>query len=377
MVYLHKFKTFLLFLFFTSFDISYSEASLDLYLFNVGHGNFILLKDDEQALIVDAGSQTGNTWSSIENSFKTCLGKAKIEAIVKTHDHTDHKNFIEKINEIQQVAHIFTSDDEKINDCFKNIKFKFLRPKISLAKLKDEDQNDKSLVFSVSYKNENILFTGDATGMSFNNYLSQYDNNDKERTEANRGIVKETTLYIMPHHGSSSENSWRWTLYIASNCKKLKATFICCQPNNPEYHLPKDWIRDISWPESMRSFTKRPLKYHLEKEETLHCKNVPERFYVTGLASDYNDETHDYIHLNINDDGEITYPDTKTGPQMMESSVFSQSEEHSSILSKDQTSDQNSTDLSILIESDSKKEKKPKATKQKKHPKKQKSIKSP
>ena len=69
----------LLFVLFASLNIFYSEAALDLYLFNVGHGNFVLLKNDKEALIVDAGSKTSNlnaSWDSIAETFKACLGEA-------------------------------------------------------------------------------------------------------------------------------------------------------------------------------------------------------------------------------------------------------------------------------------------------------------
>lgn len=70
---LHVLKISLSFVLFASLNIFYSEAALDLYLFDVGYGNFILLKNDNEALIVDAGSKTLK-WKSIAETFKTCLG---------------------------------------------------------------------------------------------------------------------------------------------------------------------------------------------------------------------------------------------------------------------------------------------------------------
>ena len=114
----------------------------------------------------------------------------------------------------------------------------------------------------------------------------------------------------MPHHGSSSEDSWRWTNYTCKWCKDLKASFICCIPEKNSYNLPQEWIRDISWPESMRTKKKSlVLAYHLNKEDAMHEKTVSERIYITGLASFYNSETSQYLHLHINDSDDITYPD--------------------------------------------------------------------
>ena len=73
---LHVLKISLSFVLFVSLNIFYSEAALDLYLFNVGHGNFILLKNDNDALIVDAGSKTSE-WNSIAETFKACLGEQR------------------------------------------------------------------------------------------------------------------------------------------------------------------------------------------------------------------------------------------------------------------------------------------------------------
>ena len=320
---MHVLKISLSFVLFASLNIFYSEAALDLYLFNVGHGNFILLKNDNEALIVDAGSKTLNPdelWKSIAETFKACLGEATLKGIIITHDHNDHKCFIDAIKTtLAQKIPIFLGEKaangkETLQKLFSNLTFNFLEPKTNLSALKD-NSNDQSLVFSISYINQHIFFTGDATGTSFSNYLSQYDENDSQRVEKNRAILRNTTLYIMPHHGSSSENSWRWTLLIGNKCQNLKATFICCDPQNNTYHLPQEWIRDITWPESMKSTTKGThIEYYNDNgsNSSLLKKTIKYRFYITGLASSYNMETQQYLHLHIDDGGNITYPD---GPE--------------------------------------------------------------
>ena len=166
-----------------------------------------------------------------------------LKGIIITHKHNDHQNFVTSITqdinikkdeniiynmwqENATVDKIENQIKEKFNSS--NLTFNFLKPRNSLNQLKHK--NDQSLVFSVSYADEHILFTGDATGTYFSNYLSQYEGENTERIKSNRNIIKQTTLYIMPHHGSSSDDSWRWTNYICKWCNDLKASFICCTP---------------------------------------------------------------------------------------------------------------------------------------------------
>ena len=102
--------------------------------------------------------------------------------------------------------------------------------------------------------------------------------------------------------------------------------FICCNPKTDSYFLPQEWIRDMTWPISMQAPNKFTLSYHLKKTGYLHETIINYRLYLTGLAATYNTNTPKYLHLNIDDDGTITYPEgydqDKTDTKVFPSSFF-------------------------------------------------------
>ena len=73
----------------------FSSPELYVFAFNVGDGNFILLKERKTAILVDAGSSSVHLCKRyIRNYFKKCLGNASIEAVIITHPDNDHINFL-------------------------------------------------------------------------------------------------------------------------------------------------------------------------------------------------------------------------------------------------------------------------------------------
>lgn len=69
---------------------------LYMFAFNVGQ-NFILLRCQKTAILVDAGSSSKTNCSSyIQELFEACLGNAEIKAIIITHPDSDHYNYCDQ-----------------------------------------------------------------------------------------------------------------------------------------------------------------------------------------------------------------------------------------------------------------------------------------
>jgi hypothetical protein len=67
-----------------------SESNLEINTFDVGCGNFVLLRKDDEVLIIDCGGATAFDRSSDKNRLKDILKGSKNCTVVITHNHEDH-----------------------------------------------------------------------------------------------------------------------------------------------------------------------------------------------------------------------------------------------------------------------------------------------
>lgn len=253
--------------------LKHFNGSVQIFFFNVGQGNFSLIKQKENAIIVDAGS--GGNFSSdkvsfenIKSIFLTCLNTAKIKAIIISHTDDDHCNFLSQLTDLlspdffivfggntagkQKIlkllnpseyipilyldlssslkfkkenipsclspGHIIWEDGEvsvqfvqkKLNELIKGGTFQFLDP-INLLPEKS-DNNDSSLIFKFTYGGNSILFSGDATENTYFCYYPKLiESASKNLKKTNKAILHKVNLFGIPHHGASTSGSQIWT----------------------------------------------------------------------------------------------------------------------------------------------------------------------
>lgn len=313
-----------------------SEEDIFFFIFNVGQGNFILLRKGDVAILVDAGSSTpGVCVSYIEDLFKACLGRAKIGSVIITHPDEDHYNYLKEtwfnseilpggpvfvgcpIEKRVTIEAVFSSKnmfyrspgadvdqqwvapgasfidygygEGMLSDLFgKTCLFRFLKPVRPL--LDPRNTNSYSLVFSLEFHKRKILFTGDATGDLLDACL--YSSNKKEKAIVvdNRTIMKTINFLIMPHHGSTTEDSWRWTLYTLKHSKKtFVGAIISVDPITSPFGHVQNWIKELSFPVLARA--KVPIKIgyttQIRPGKGKRCyvkkqKSAFNRMYITG-----------------------------------------------------------------------------------------------
>lgn len=76
---------------------TFDDNSLYMFVVNVGQGNFILLRKGENAILVDAGSNSKEKVSIyIESYFESCMKGAMINAVIITHLDKDHYNYLKE-----------------------------------------------------------------------------------------------------------------------------------------------------------------------------------------------------------------------------------------------------------------------------------------
>ena len=317
-------------------------SEIHIYFFDVGQGNCILLRNEEHAILVDAGGS--KRFDEIAENFKACLGESKIDGMILTHQDTDHTKYVDtilssddklmgdtyfifsvkpSISKTDLPSVIFAENcktfrdfstkspaveiediQQKLNDLFKEGEFKFLKANWTSA---NKETNDTCLVFSFKYQGFKVLFTGDSTGEALDNYIEQGSTNfpGNPHSAYNREIIANTHIFVIPHHGSDTRGSWRWTLNVVKNSPCLLATIISANPSIQGYYHPQSWLVDISWPKSM-SFLCEKHKFYYKRGTDTRELDINERMFTTGLSGD----SEPYIEIMIQE-GTITMPNTE------------------------------------------------------------------
>jgi len=204
----------LFFVFFVWFNSSQSTAHEEIYIFQVGQGDAILIKSrGGEIILVDGGPDL-----SILKKLGLILPfwQRKIDYLILSHPHDDHLFGLIEVWRRYQVEHILRSplfSEAEADRLFSRLSSRrtylisqrqtinlrqgcvinFLYP-LSMADISSSDVNDSSLVFKFECPGLKILFTGD---------ISQKV--EKKLLEA--GIDLSVELIKVSHHGSKTASS--------------------------------------------------------------------------------------------------------------------------------------------------------------------------
>lgn len=192
------------------FNKQYSNI-LTVELIDVGQGDSIYINTPSgKNILIDSGEK--NFFHNVKQTLQKNHVK-KLDLIFCTHNHSDHIGCMSKIVDKYKVNQIFLppqkSDTEEyyslISSCNKkNIDIqpiwantKITLPNIIITILNPskivEDPNENSIVFLLNFKNQNLLFTGDATKNNENSILSNYK-------------LPKIDFFKVPHHGSDTSS---------------------------------------------------------------------------------------------------------------------------------------------------------------------------
>lgn len=313
---------------------------LNVFVFNVGQGNFVILRYNKNLVIIDAGNIAGiadNPQTDFESYYNdheyvlnAIINEAQLKAVIITHPDADHYNYIPGFvdmlkNKNQQkdfnACCFFVSKNDKKNyNCLKegenvdeaiksNIKkavvittanfveqskilnellfnesdknrILVLNP-IEMKKGENLGNNDFSLVVKVSFNDtQSILFTGDATGKT----LDSIWQSDKSSLN--------THFLIAPHHGAATDGSLLWPMYINSLNPYNFAGAIFSAPlgsDNEEnkqqqstYGHPNAYIQRLNLQNRVFSHYS---KYHYGKGKEAKTKLTTKPIFVTGCVT--------------------------------------------------------------------------------------------
>lgn len=236
-------------------DIEYYESPLCASFIDVGQGDCCLLSCNGVNILVDGGEQE---YAGTVLSYLRDVEVNKIDCYVLTHPHSDHIGASADIIRNIPIDRIFITHFSEFNmpttNTYENVldaisetsaevievgagdTFRFGELDIEIIAPFDEsdDYNDMSIVFTASYKDTRILYTGDTT-------------KKVEKQILQNGFDIDCDVLKVAHHGSSTSGSAEFVDAVSPDL-----SIISCGKNN-SYSHPHAEILEL--------FSNRNLQY--------------------------------------------------------------------------------------------------------------------
>lgn len=196
------------------------NSNLEIYFFDVGQADSVLIKSNDDTVLIDAGNR--NDGENLANYIKNDLKINDIDIVIGTHPHEDHIGGMNYIIDSFDIGKIYLPDVtsnakffEKLLDSIESKDYKISVPKIdekiklnnlvfNVLSVDDNDKNinDCSIVLKLNYLDTKYLFMGDASKSVEKKLL------DKD--------IKADVIKI-GHHGSSYSSSKKFLESVNPN----------------------------------------------------------------------------------------------------------------------------------------------------------------
>lgn len=195
-------------------DININSEQLNIFFFNVGQGDSLLVMYEGKTILIDAGNISDGKEIL---KFLNAKGIQQIDYLIGTHIHEDHIGGMTDIINDVPVKKIFMPYNEKDNSEFYNKVKKAIKSKdLLIETLKETDElslgenlvfkilyvdnveppkaNNASIVAQLTYAKQKYLFMGDAEKEVENKLIS-------------KGLLEDVDVLKVGHHGSDTSTT--------------------------------------------------------------------------------------------------------------------------------------------------------------------------
>ncbi|QJW49236.1 MBL fold metallo-hydrolase [bacterium BFN5] len=217
------------------------SASLVIQMLDVGQGDAILVRTNQQVILIDTGDVP--TRNNLVDYLKK-QGISVIDKVIITHPHADHLGGIAGVMEHFTVKQIYDSGQTTTTALYRQylssikkhkipfavvaagdeidfgngVLFRVLNPKKPF--ISDSELNNNSIVGKLTFGQFSMLFTGDA------------EKEAEDRMKKDYSAELQSTILKSPHHGSRTSSTLTFLRFVSP------AAIVISVGANNEYQHP-------------------------------------------------------------------------------------------------------------------------------------------